>query len=410
MRKVFAAMAVALVSLTRISAQEDPHAGHDHAAMMAAEAENEGWSTHVHGYAFLTTNYQSGPSGDRDFESTNHLMVEAGHALWGGRVSLLGTFSLEPVTVPPEGSPLLFQRGETYHGVLLVDRQHPHDLFLQLAVAWDRKLSQAIAFRAYLAPEGEPPVGPAAYTHRLSASAIPTAPLSHHNIDSTHLSANVVGAGFTFGMVEVEAGIFHGGEPDENRFDLDFGPIDSYAGRVTVRPVAGLSLQVSAARREQPEAIEEGDQTRQTISGTYEHPLTGGVVAATLAYGRNLLPGDQVERGALLEALWKFHEHHTVTARIESVDRDVYELINKTARPDAVAPEPTRIDAFTFGYVHDLPWPAEIDTAVGIAATLYRFDSILDPTYGDRPYSGQLFLRLTFGSHGAAGAHHHHGG
>ena len=406
MRRLITPIAVALAALSPVAAQSDPHTGHDHAAMMAAEAENKGWSTHVHGYAFLTANYQSGPSGDRDFESTNHLMVDVGHAVWGGRVSLLGTFSLEPVTVPPEGSPLLFQRGETYHGVLLVDRQHPHDLFLQLAVAWDRKLSQAISFRAYVAPEGEPPVGPPAYTHRLSASAIPTAPLSHHNLDSTHLSANVVSAGFTFGWVSVEAGAFHGREPDENRFDLDFGPIDSYAGRVTVRPIKGLSLQVSAARREQPEAIEEGNQTRQTISGTYEHPLTGGVVATTLAFGRNLLPDDLVERGALLEALWKFQEHHTVTARFESVDRDVYELINKTARPDTVPPQSTRVDSFTVGYVHDLPWPAEIDTAAGIAATLYRFDSILDPTYGDTPYSGQLFLRLTFGHHGAASAHH----
>ena len=80
------------------------------------------WMTMVHGYAFLTANRQGGPSGDREFESQDHLMVMAIKNLWGGKFSLLGTFTLEPATIPPQGSAQLFQRGETYHGVLLVDR------------------------------------------------------------------------------------------------------------------------------------------------------------------------------------------------------------------------------------------------------------------------------------------------
>jgi hypothetical protein len=382
----------------------------DHAHMHHEQAEPAGdrWTTMIHGYAFLVANYQDGPSGDRDFESVNHLMVVAGHGLWGGRVSLLGTFTIEPITVPPEGSPLLFQRGETYKGVLLIDRQHAHDLFIQLAAAWDRRLSSAVAFRGYAGILGEPPVGPPAYTHRLSASALPSAPLSHHNLDSTHLSADVISAGFTFGVFTLEGGVFHGREPGENRFDIDGGKIDSYAGRLSLNPIEGLTLQVSACRREHPEAIEEGNQTRQTASVSYEHALSGGEVGATLAYGRNLLPDDLVERGALLEGLWTFHEHDTVSARLESVDRDVYELINKTARPDTVAPDTTRIDAITLSYLHDLPGLGPLGASAGIAATTSHYDSILDATYGKNPLSGQLFLRLTYpASHGTGGHHHH---
>src|SRR5437870_2725576 len=101
-------------------------------APMAAMEEMEPmdhWMTMFHGYAFLTANRQGGPSGDREFESQNHLMANAVRSAWGGKVSLSGIFSLEPATIPPAGSAELFQRGETYHDLLLVDRQHPHDLF-----------------------------------------------------------------------------------------------------------------------------------------------------------------------------------------------------------------------------------------------------------------------------------------
>src|SRR5512141_128192 len=149
---------------------------------------DSGWTTMVHGFAFLTANRQGGPSGDRDFESQNHLMATALRKLWGGKLSLLGTFTLEPLTIPPKGSPELFQRGESYHGVLLVDRQHPHDLFVQLGAAWERAVSGPLPRRLYAAPRGEPALGPVANPHRLSTSENPLAPPSHHNQDSTHIA------------------------------------------------------------------------------------------------------------------------------------------------------------------------------------------------------------------------------
>lgn len=366
-------------------------APHDMSHMEATDR----FRTMIHGYAFFTVNDQGGPSGDRRvFESQNHLMVQSQRRWLGGKLQLLGTFTLEPLTIRPEGSPLLFQRGETFEGELLVDRQHPHDLFLELAARWERG-----RFALYAAPLGEPAVGPTAYTHRASAAANPLAPLAHHNQDSTHLTADVVTLGFHAGPISLEASGFHGEEPDENRFDIDQGPIDSYSGRITGRPLAGLTLQISAARREHPEALEDGDQTRQTASAEYAREIGGGSLAATLIFGRNLLPAGQVERGDTLEVAWSFARRHTLFTRLERVDRDVYELLNKQQRPEDVAAESTRIEAATLGYLRDLPFFSEAPAAVGATLTAYRYDDRLDAVYGSSPISITGFLRLTFMKH-----------
>jgi hypothetical protein len=213
-----------------------PPANPDPMAMMEEMEPMDHWMTMIHGYAFLTANSQGGPSGDSEFESQNHLMLMAMRSLWGGKFSVLGTFTLEPATIPPGGSAELFQRGETYQDVLLIDRQHPHDLFVQLGAAWEKSFSKSAKIRLYLAPLGEPALGPVAFPHRLSASENPTAPLAHHNQDSTHIAADVVSAGLTASIFTLEGSVFHGREPDENRWDIEQGRLDSYSGRLTVRP------------------------------------------------------------------------------------------------------------------------------------------------------------------------------
>ncbi|HKQ96647.1 MAG TPA: hypothetical protein VJV75_02105 [Candidatus Polarisedimenticolia bacterium] len=363
------------------------------------------WRLAWHGYAFLDSNRQGGPSGGRDFESINHFMVMAERPLGAWTMELLGTFSLEPATVAPEGSPLLFQRGETYGGNLLIDKQHAHDLFVQLAAAWSRPLTEATSLRLYAGLRGEPAVGPEAYPHRLSASENPSAPLAHHNLDSTHISDDVVSAGWISKIVTVEGSLFHGEEPDEDRWDLDQGALDSYAGRITVRPIDGLSFQASACRREDPEALEEGNQTRVTASVSWEKRWRDGFIAALAAAGENRLPEDAVERGSLVEATWNLRTRHFLYGRAERVDRDVYELTNKTQRPETVAPDTTQVSTLSLGYSYTVPLLDEAETAVGALVDFYRFDRSLEPVYGDSPVSFWAYLRFRFGS---AGGHAHH--
>jgi hypothetical protein len=362
------------------------------------------WMTMVHGYVFLNMNDQGGTSGDRDFESQNHLMLMAIRSGLGGKISLLGSFSLEPATIPAQGSPELFQRGETYHGVLLVDRQHPHDFFIQLGASWERPLSDALSLRLYLAPVGEPALGPVSYPHRLSASENPTAPLSHHNQDSTHIAADVITLGFRSSAITLEGSAFHGQEPDENRWDIDQGKIDSYSGRLTVRPLPGFSFQISAGHLEHPEAIEPGNQTRSTASVTYEKAFTGGFFAATLATGKNQTDSGP-EWGSLFEWTWKFAQCNFVYGRLEAVDRDLYELTFKQQRPDNVPPHRTRVDSATIGFVRDVPLVKEFETGIGADLTGYHFTSELDSVYGSQPLSWHAFVRIRFGSH--VGGHEH---
>ena len=385
------------------------HEHPDPMASMEGMETADRWTAMVHGYAFLTFNRQGGISGEREFESQNHLMATAVRKVWGGKLSLLGTFTLEPATIPARGSSELFQRGETYHGVLLVDRQHPHDLFVQLAAAWERTLSDGVALRLYLAPVGEPALGPVAYPHRLSASENPSAPLSHHNQDSTHIAYDVITVGATASLVTLEGSVFHGAEPDENRWNIEAGALDSYSGRLTARPLPGWAVSVSSGHLQHPEAVEPGNQTRSTASIAYERATSGGFFAASLIAGRNQTT-EGPEWGSLLEWTWKFAEKNFFFGRLESADRDLYELLHKRQRPEGAPRRRTRVEAATFGFSRDVTLVPKLESGVGADLTAYRFSSRLDAAYGARPLSFHVFFRARFGAHGSgASVEHVHG-
>jgi hypothetical protein len=411
-RRSAARLALGCLAALTASAASAQHEGHSAASPdpMAAMKEMEPsdrWTTMFHGYAFLNFNRQDGPSGGREFDSQNHLMLMSVRRLWGGKLSLLGAFTLEPATLPPEGSRELFQRGETYHGNLLVDRQHPHDLFVELGAAWERAVSPAAKVRLYLAPVGEPALGPVAYPHRLSASENPTAPLSHHNHDSTHISSDVITAGLTAGSVTIEGSGFHGREPDENRWDIDQGKLDSYSGRLTIAGPDGFSFQISAGFRAHPEQLEPGNQTRSTASVSYERGDASNFFAATLISGLNQTDGGR-EWGHLFEWTWKFGGKNSFYGRVEKVDRDLYELVNKKQRPEDIPRDRISVEALTLGFVRNIPILTDTETGVGADFTFYRFPSNLDSVYGSQPVSFHGFLRVRFGSHGQKD--HEHGG
>ena len=213
--------------------------------------------------------------------------------------------------------------------------------------------------------------------------------------------------GLTASLFTLEGSVFHGQEPDENRWDIDQGKLDSYSGRLTVRPTSELSMQVSTGHLEHPEAIEPGDQTRSTASLTYQAATPGGFFAATAIAGKNQTP-EGPEWGNTLEWTWRFAKMNFLYGRVESVDRDAYELVNKRQRPEGVPRDRVSVQAATLGFVRDLPWLSEVEAGLGTDFTFYRFPSRFDSVYGSHPISFHGFLRIRFGTHGGM-AHGHPG-
>src|SRR6185437_12331132 len=186
-------------------------------APMIMKMEN-GWMLMFHGEAFLNETQQSGLRGGDKFFSTNWFMPMAQHKFSNGTLTLRTMISLEPATVTQRRYPELFQQGETAFGRPIVDGQHPHDFFMELAALYDYKVGKNTLLSFYAAPMGDPAMGPIAYPHRASASEDPLAPLGHHLEDSTHIAADVITAGLAYRDFRIEGSGFHGREPDENRW------------------------------------------------------------------------------------------------------------------------------------------------------------------------------------------------
>jgi hypothetical protein len=361
-----------------------------------------GWHVMDLGIARLAFNGQGGPSGRKGVESSNWNMLHVQHDLWGGRLSLMMMNSLEPATFPARGSPELFQTGETFEGEPIVDRQHPHDFFMNLSATWRRSVGESSAIWFQLAPVGDPALGPTAFMHRASAGENPTAPLGHHWEDSTHIAFDVITAGWGWKAVSIEGSAFHGAEPDEHRWGIESGEIDSASGRIWLRSRDGWSGQVSYGFLKNPEALEPGDLRRITASVSYG-AAGEGPFAATLLWGRN----DEehgVSSAWLLEGAWQATALDQVYARAEYVEKD-YALLAFKGHPHVPVPglpEHANIFAFTAGYLRDFELVPDLATGLGADVTVYSFPASLKPVYGDFPVSGHFFMRLRWGtSHGS---------
>ena len=259
------------------------------------------WMLMFHSNAFITDTQQSGPRGGDKFFSTNWFMPMAERMLGPGQLTLRAMFSLEPATVSARQYPLLFQQGETAFGRPIADGQHPHDFFMEIAALYDLKLGEKTLLSFYAAPMGDPAIGPTAYPHRASASENPVGTLGHHQEDSTHIADDVVTVGLTRGIVRVESSGFHGREPDENRWNLDAGKMDSWSTRLTVQPAQNWSGQYSFARIVSPEALFPGeDQARMTASVMYNRPFADGNWSSTALWGRTRSLADSSKENSYL--------------------------------------------------------------------------------------------------------------
>ena len=347
-----------------------------------------GWELMAHGAIFIDYNQQGGPRGAGKAESVNWGMLMEQHALGRGTILFREMFSAESLTSPHPGFPELFQTGETYHGEALVDHQHPHNVFAELAALYTLPLTEKVSWELYGGPSAEPALGPVTYIHRASAAELPLAPLSHHLQDSTHTSFGVVTTGFVIHWVKLEASAFNGREPNEQRWSIQLAALDSWSGRASIAPVRNWVAQYSAGRLEHPEALEPGSQWRQTASVEYNRPLPDGSWASSIIWGRvhKIATGDNLN-SYLLESTLNFRQRNYAFSRLELVDKD--ELF-----PQATIPSTYRIGAYTFGGVRDLIANKAWQMGLGADVTFYSKPAALNATYGDQPVSFQIFLRF----------------
>ncbi len=141
--------------------------------------------------------------------------------------------------------------------------------------------------------------------------------------DSMHIADDVVTIGLTHGIARLEASGFHGREPDEFRWDLDSGKIDSWSTRLTVQPGKNWRGQYSYARIASPEALFPNEnQARTTASAMYNRPFEDGNWARTALWGRTRsLSDSEKENSYLLESLVRFKVSNYAWTRIENAGR-----------------------------------------------------------------------------------------
>jgi hypothetical protein len=351
------------------------------------------WRLHLDGTLFGTFNVQGGRRGETDFRSQNWLMVMGARSLGAGDLSLTGMFSAEPLTVGQPGYSEIFQEGESYHGVQITDHQHPHDLFMQISAAWRVPLGRGFSVTLAAAPVGDAALGPPAFMHRPSSAENPAAPLSHHVFDSTHLASSVALVGIERGPVSIEGSVFHGREPDENRYDLDLGAPDSWSARMWLRLASDWTLQASHGYLHEPELLEPGDQRRTNVSVSWFRQRGNTYGAVLVAVGRNARQYSTV--GAVLVEATKRFERFTIYGRAERTELEteilLFPRIVHVPHPGELV---DAVGAFTAGGIRDFARIKGVTIGVGADATFYAVPPLLKVTHGEHPVSMHLFMRI----------------
>jgi hypothetical protein len=371
----------------------------DSSPMYAVHRQYGEWEVMGHGNAFLQYLYDGGDRGDDLFGSINWVMGMANRRLGDARLGLRGMLSIEPFTINGCGYPNLLASGEVCDGHAIVDRQHPHDLFMEVAAQYDRPLTSTIALQLYGGLAGEPALGPVAFPHRLSAMANPLAPLSHHWLDASHITFGVVTGGLYGRQWKVEGSVFNGREPDDERYDFDFAAMDSFSGRVWFLPNENLALQVSAghlAEAEQDiESAARVDVDRVTASATYHRPFRDGSLwASTLAWGRNAEEG-VATNFVLAEANVTFDEQDAWYGRLEVGRKTAHDLDIHGFGADTMF----TLSKVQSGYTRYLDAWHGLKPGVGATLSMSLVPSSLDSVYGNRASFGfGVFVTLRPGA------------
>jgi hypothetical protein len=375
------------------------------------------WDLMLHGFVFGQYDRQGGARGESQTGSLNWGMFMVSHELAGGRFQARTMLSLDPWTVTPRGYPLLLQSGESYHGEPLYDRQHPHDFWMELGALYEKPITRDVGISVYVAPSGEPALGPVAFMHRPSAMDVPFAPITHHWQDATHISFGVATVGLFTHDWKLEGSVFNGREPDDSRWNFDPIKLDSYSGRLSYNPTAHWSLAAGYGVLKSPEALTPSESVhRMTTSVMYGTRLgADGQLATTFVWGANKNSAHpDLSHGALLESEAILDNSNTLIGRIEYVQKSAEDLVLDT--PQFGFPSDRRFDvsSISLGGIREVVRLRGATLGLGAVGTLNVVPSSLENAYGSRsPLGGVLFIRLrpsrsSAGMTGMGGMHMDH--
>lgn len=351
------------------------------------------WMVMLHGFLFAQYDEEGGPRGDGQFGLLNWMMIMADRPFAGGKLQFRFMPSLDPATVGKCGYPMLLQSGEVCNGAPIVDRQHPHDFFMELGALYERAVSSSLGFHLYAAPAGEPALGPVAFMHRPSAMDEPKAPLGHHWQDATHISFGVVTAGLFGRAWRLEASAFNGREPDEERWGFDPISLNSYSGRLTINPSRNWSLTAGYGTLDNPERDDPPHSVRRfTASALHGREIgADGQWASAVVYGSNRHEGEDASHSALVESEIIFDRHNTLFSRAEWVQKSAHDL-QLSAFPDERL---FGVGALSLGYIREIARGRGVTIGLGARGTVNFVPRDLEGPYGSaNPLGGMLFLRL----------------
>ena len=354
----------------------------DSSPMHAAHFSAGAWALMVHGLVAPLYDVQRGPRGDEHFSVINWGMITARRPLGSGSLALRGMLSADPWTVGARGYPLLLQSGESYNGAPLVDRQHPHDLWIELAALWEQPLAGNLAASVYLAAVGEPAVGPPAFQHRPSAQSDPFGPLGHHWQDATHISYGAMTAGLFSRQLKVEASAFNGREPDARRSDFDFRRIDSYSARVVANPGPRWSLSTWYAYLDTPEELHPDESIHRYGAAVL---MAQGRLNAAIVWGANATLGGATSHSVLVEGDVEVSRGQHLFTRMEYVRKSAEELVVAAGTYD--------IGSVVLGYLKT--WGrGRAEWGLGVRGSAGFVPASLEGAYGSRaPLGGAIYAR-----------------
>jgi hypothetical protein len=306
----------------------------------------------------------------------------------------------------------------------LIDRQHPHDIFMELALTGRYDLTNQSSLFIYGGLPGEPALGPPAFMHRMSGEDNPEAPIGHHWMDSTHITYGVVTLGYAWRNIKLEGSAFKGREPDQYHWNIEEPKLDSYAGRISWNPDKDWSLQVSGGNLHSQEQLFPIYNTgRMTASAIYNTAWSGHISqATTVGWGRNWQYGIDTLDAWLIESALK-DGPYTVFGRFESVQKD--DLVpdeplssitgfgftpieaRHPFRPQNGTPSiPFALNIFdvkrlTLGTIYDFAQGIYTKWGIGASGSINFVPAALQPFYGKMPLSFLIFFRVKIGENPA---------